>query len=156
VVDRSRIPDLSRLDAQPTVLVRTDGTLATVNRVRAEVSRVLPAADVGPVGFVPFVPTSDPHTANQRAGTALAFVVMAAVAAVSLLVTPLEGLVERRRTLATLVAAGTPARHVRLAVALELLVPLLAAALAALALGAATALALQRSRGLATALPLES
>ncbi len=156
VVDRHSVPQLAHLQTTARVLVRTDGSRATFDRVRGEVSRVLPLADVEPAGSTPFVAANDPHTANERAGTALAFVVMAVVAAISLLVTTLEGLVERRRTLATLVAAGTPARHVRLAVALELLVPLLAAAVVAIALGAATALALQRSRGLETVLPLDS
>ena len=156
IVDRGSVPQLAHLQATVRVLARTDGTRATFDRVRAEVSRVVPLADVEPAGSRAFVPPSDPHNANERAGTALAFVVMAVVAAISLLVTTLEGLVERRRTLATLVAAGTPARSVRLAVALELLVPLLAAAVVAVALGAATALALQRSRGLETVLPLDS
>ncbi len=72
------------------------------------------------------------------------------VAAAGLLLTTLEGLLERRRTLASLTATGVPTGTLARAVLLQVGLPVLPAAVLAVLVGLATTGALAGSEGLAT------
>jgi hypothetical protein len=72
----------------------------------------------------------------------LGILLAAGVAAAGLLVALAEGIIERRRSLAALVAAGTPVATLRGAVLLQGLLPLVPAILLATALGAGSVLSL--------------
>lgn len=85
------------------------------------------------------------------AGLGMAFSLL--IAACGLLLTTLEGLLERRRTLGTLAAAGVPRRVLRRAVLLQVGLPVLPASALAVAAGLAVTGVLYRHEQLGMALP---
>jgi hypothetical protein len=109
----------------PLILVGTDGRADTVERIR----NAFPPAAGASVSTVPrwrrqFVDTVGPTVrAGVEAGTMLAFLVVAA----TILVAAVDGVGERRRSLACLMALGTPASVLRRALVIEIASPMLAA-----------------------------
>ena len=112
------------------VVVATDGTPETVERVRTAAARSgrwfartldeLVAADAGPMR-------------TYRALTIVGLVAAGALAACSLTVTSVDAVLERRRSLAVLVACGTPVGVLRRAVLAQTALSLLPAVAAATA-----------------------
>lgn len=114
------------------VFVATDGTPAAVERLRAA---TLPTGALVSTSFnFDGAPSTDsPITSTDVSRAQIAVVVVLFVAACSLTVLSLEGIHERRRELAALVAAGTPAATLRRAAALEVALPVAVAAAASIA-----------------------
>jgi hypothetical protein len=138
--------------APPTsAIVDTDGSLWASQRVHGAALAHNPKTVV-------FAPAEEGAAAPDQAArdarkVRLAVMLMLCVAGCSLIVMLVDGLVERRRGLATLVAAGTPARQLRLATAWEVLVPLVGAAAAAGVGGLAVATLLLLERGTPLSVP---
>jgi hypothetical protein len=105
------------------LLVATDGRAATVERVRSALA--------GLPSYVPPLTASEarkrgaaPGDAYERAAL-LAIVLVVLVGGLSLAVTTVDGLRERRQAHAALVAMGTPVRVLRRSVLLQTALPLL-------------------------------
>lgn len=113
--------------------VATNGTLAAIERLRAV---ALPSGALVSSGYnFDGAPSSDgsPITATDVSRAQIAVVVVLFVATCSLTVLSLEGILDRRRELAALVAAGTSAATLRRAAALEVALPVAVAAAASIA-----------------------
>lgn len=130
VLDHARIAKL---------LVRTDGTRAAAERVGRVVAAATPGMDVRLA--------SARSRVAPTAGVvwALAFVLI--LAACGLAVTTIDGVAERRRSLATLRAAGTPAGVLRRAAMLEVGAPLVAVTVLGAVNGLAVAVAVASAAG---------
>jgi hypothetical protein len=130
-------PDTERLPVN-VLFIPTDGSLAAEERVRTEAAVAVPHAltrstrdyEPGP-GFQPF-DAETPESFFTSAGTlfwlAMLFVVL--VAACSMTVSTVAGLIDRRRPFALLRAGGVRLRQLRLIALLETGVPLAFTALA--------------------------
>jgi hypothetical protein len=131
-------------------VLATDGTLATAQRIRA-------AATAS--GLMEAVETAAPDTVSAtvadplRRQAELVLALMLAIAGCSLVVMMVEGVLERRRELAILAAAGTRPRSLRSATALEVLVPLGVASVASCAVGVLVTATLLRVRGIGLVVP---
>jgi hypothetical protein len=137
--------------AHPTSwLLRTDGSLATAQRIRAAQTAS---------GLLGDVETSAPDTVSTtiedplRRQAELALALMLSIAGCSLVVMMVEGIVERGRELAMLAAAGTHPRALRTSVALEVLIPLAVASVASCAVGVIVTATLLRVRGISLVVP---
>ena len=97
-------------------------------------------------------PTSDP----LRRQAELAVALMLSIAGCSLVVMMIEGIVERRRELAMLTAAGTRPRDLRSSVALEVVIPLAVASIASCVIGVVVTATLLRVRGIGLVVPWTS
>ncbi len=114
------------------VFMATDGTLAALERLRA--AALAPGALVSPSFNFDGAPSTDsPITATDVSRAQIAVIAILFVATCSLTVLSLEGILDRRRELAALVAAGTPAATLRRAAALEVALPVAVAAAASIA-----------------------
>jgi hypothetical protein len=128
----------------------TDGSLATAQRIRAAQTAC------GLLGNVETAaPDSVPVTVENplRRQAELVVALMLSVAGCSLAVMMIEGVVERRRELAMLAAAGTHPRALRSAVALEVLIPLAVASIMSCAVGVLVTATLLRVRGIGLVVP---
>jgi ABC-type antimicrobial peptide transport system permease subunit len=83
----------------------------------------------------------------------LAVALMLSIAGCSLVVMMVEGIVERRRELAMLAAAGTHPRALRTSIALEILIPLAVASVASCVIGVIVTATLLRVRGIGLVVP---
>lgn len=136
---------------RPTVwMLATDGALATAQTIRAAQTAS---------GLMGFVETAAPDTVSAtardplRRQAELVVVLMLSIAGCSLVVMMIEGVLERRRELAMLAAAGTRPRTLRSAAALEILVPLAVASLASCMVGVLVTATLLRVRGIGLVVP---
>ncbi|MEP6642428.1 MAG: FtsX-like permease family protein, partial [Gaiellales bacterium] len=133
-----------------TWLLQTNGSLATAQLVRsAQTASGLPgnvstAADDAVPGTV-----RDP----LRRQAELVVALMLSIAGCSLAVMMVEGIVERRRELAMLAAAGTRPRALRSSVALEIVIPLAVASIASCVIGVVVTATLLRVRGISLVVP---
>jgi hypothetical protein len=136
-----------------TWLLQTNGSLATAQRVRAAqtASGLLGDVETAADDAVP-APASDP----LRRQAELAVALMLSIAGCSLVVMMIEGIVERRRELAMLAAAGTRPRDLRSSVALEIVIPLAVASIASCVIGVVVTATLLRVRGIALVVPWTS
>jgi hypothetical protein len=133
-----------------TWLLRTNGSLATAQRLRAAqtasglLGNVNTAAD-----------DAVPGTARDplRRQAQLVVALMLSIAGCSLAVMMIEGIVERRRELAMLAAAGTRPRDLRSSVALEIVIPLAVASIASCVIGIVVTATLLRVRGIGLVVP---
>lgn len=136
-----------------TWLLDTNGSLATAQRVRAAetasglLGNVDTAADDAVLGT-----TQDP----LRRQAELVVALMLSIAGCSLVVMMIEGIVERRRELAMLAAAGTRPRDLRSSVALEIVIPLAIASIASCVIGVVVTATLLRVRGIGLVVPWTS
>jgi ABC-type antimicrobial peptide transport system permease subunit len=137
--------------AHPTSwLLETDGSLATAQRVRAAQTAS---------GLLGDVETAAPDSVSStvqdplRRQAELAVALMLSIAGCSLVVMMIEGIVERRRELAMLAAAGTHPRALRTSVALEILIPLAVASVASCTVGVIVTATLLRVRGIGLVVP---
>ena len=136
-----------------TWLLRTNGSLATAQRVRSAqtasglLGNVNTAAD-----------DAVPGTARDplRRQAELVVALMLSIAGCSLVVMMIEGIVERRRELAMLAAAGTRPRDLRSSVALEIVIPLAVASIASCVIGVVVTATLLRVRGIGLVVPWTS
>jgi hypothetical protein len=131
-------------------ILETNGSLATAQRIRAA------QAASGLLGTVETAaPDTVPYTvANPlRRQAELVVALMLSVAGCSLAVMMIEGVVERRRELAMLAAAGTHPRALRSAVALEVLIPLAVASIMSCVIGVLVTATLLRVRGIGLVVP---
>jgi len=123
-------PEAARLPVQ-TVFVPTDGTVAAEERVRTLAARSLPSARTVTSGELAARATAEFAWAEFAWGStvppAMAFVLL--VAACSLTVATVSGLMERRRPFALLRASGVRIGELRRIVLLETGVPLVLTAL---------------------------
>jgi len=119
-----------------TAIVTNDGSRATLERVRTALA--WRASDVRTVGSLrqTVSQSSNQETVLARGAVAVA-ILMLMITAASLLVSTVDGMMERRRPTAVLSALGVPASVIRRSVILQILLPLCIA----LALGAGVALA---------------
>ena len=133
-----------------TWLLETNGSLATAQRVRAAqtasglLGHVSTAADDAVPGAA-----RDP----LRRQAELVVALMLSIAGCSLVVMMIEGIVERRRELAMLAAAGTRPRDLRSSVALEIVIPLAVASIASCVIGVVVTATLLRVRGIGLVVP---
>lgn len=104
------------------VFVRTDGTVAAEERVRTLAARTSPGATVNTVHDFVELDTRQLSEVDTALRLAAAFVLV--VAACSLTVAVIAGLIERRRPLALLRASGVRVSELRRMVMLETAVPL--------------------------------
>jgi hypothetical protein len=144
-------PGVAPLPRHPSAWVlATDGTLATAQRIRA-------AATAS--GLVTDVETGAPDTVSAtvedplRRQAELVVALVLSIAGCSLVVMMVEGVVERRRELAILAAAGMRPRSLRSATALEVLVPLGVASVASCVVGVLVTATLLRVRGIGLVVP---
>ena len=136
-----------------TWLLRTNGSLATAQRVRAAqtASGLLGDVDTAADDAVPAA-IQDP----LRRQAELVVALMLSIAGCSLVVMMIEGIVERRRELAMLAAAGTRPRDLRSSVALEIVIPLGVASVASCVVGVVVTATLLRVRGIGLVVPWAS
>jgi hypothetical protein len=136
-----------------TWFLRTNGSLATAQRVRAAqtASGLLGDVDTAADDAVP-APASDP----LRRQAELVVALILSIAGCSLAVMMIEGIVERRRELAMLAAAGTRPRDLRSSVALEIVIPLAVASIASCVIGVVVTATLLRVRGIGLVVPWTS
>jgi ABC-type antimicrobial peptide transport system permease subunit len=133
-----------------TWLLETNGSLATAQRVRAAqtasglLGHVSTAADDA-------VPGAARGPLRRQAELVVAL--MLSIAGCSLVVMMIEGIVERRRELAMLAAAGTRPRDLRSSVALEIVIPLAVASIASCVIGVVVTATLLRVRGIGLVVP---
>jgi FtsX-like permease family protein len=131
-------------------VLETDGSLATAQRVRAAQTASGLLGDVETTAPDTFsITTEDP----LRRQAELAVALMLSIAGCSLVVMMIEGIVERRRELAMLAAAGTDPRALRTSVALEILIPLAVASVASCTVGVIVTATLLRVRGIDLVVP---
>jgi predicted lysophospholipase L1 biosynthesis ABC-type transport system permease subunit len=127
-----RSPDGSMCQRACFALIRSDGRAETVERVR----NALPfESDVKTAAEMKHQ-TSDGETGRWSQLLQLAMLLVLAVTAASLLVSTVDGMMERRRPLAVLSAIGVPIATLRRSVLAQVALPLVAA----LGLGIATGL----------------
>jgi ABC-type antimicrobial peptide transport system permease subunit len=106
-----------------------------------------------------FVETAAPDTVSStaedplRRQAELVVALMLSIAGCSLVVMMVEGVLERRRELAMLAAAGTRPGALRSAAALEILVPLAVASVASCVVGVLVTATLLRVRGIGLVVP---
>jgi hypothetical protein len=133
-----------------TWLLATDGSLATAQRVRAAqtASGLMGNVDTAADDAVPSN-VVDP----LRRQAELVVALMLSIAGCSLVVMMIEGIVERRRELAMLAAAGTRPRDLRSSVALEIVIPLGVASVASCVVGVVVTATLLRVRGIGLVVP---
>jgi ABC-type antimicrobial peptide transport system permease subunit len=131
-------------------LLQTNGSLATAQRVRAAqtASGLLGNVDTAADNAVPST-ARDPLERQAELVVAL----MLSIAGCSLVVMMIEGILERRRELAMLAAAGTRPRHLRSSVALEIVIPLAVASIASCVIGVVVTATLLRVRGISLVVP---
>jgi hypothetical protein len=144
-------PDVVAPPPHPeTWLLRTNGSLATAQRLRAAqtASGLLGDVDTAADDAVPAA-TQDP----LRRQAELVVALMLSIAGCSLVVMMIEGIVERRRELAMLAAAGTRPRDLRSSVALEIVIPLGVASVASCVVGVVVTATLLRVRGIGLVVP---
>jgi hypothetical protein len=128
----------------------TDARLETAQRIRAAhiasglTGDVQTAADNA-------VPSQSVSSVRRQAQ--LVVLLMLSIAGCSLAVMMIEGIVERRRELATLAATGTRPRDLRTAAALEVLIPLGVASSVSCAIGVLVTATLLRVRGIGLVVP---
>jgi hypothetical protein len=133
-----------------TWLLATDGRLETAERIRA--------AQTGS-GLQGNVETAAADTVRHsvhdplRRQAQLAVALMLSIAGCSLAVMMIEGIMERRRELAMLAAAGTRPRDLRWATALEVLIPLAVASIASCVIGVLVTATVLQVRGIALVVP---
>ncbi len=131
-------------------LLETDGSLATAQRVWAAQTAS---------GLLGSVETAAPDTVSTtiedplRRQAELVVALMLSIAGCSLVVMMIEGIVERRRELAMLAAAGTHPRALRTSLALEILIPLAVASVASCTIGVVVTATLLRVRGIDLVVP---
>jgi hypothetical protein len=131
-------------------ILETNGSLATAQRIRAAQTAS---------GLLGNVETAAPDTVPStvenplRRQAELVVALMLSVAGCSLAVMMIEGVVERRRELAMLAAAGTHPRALRSAVALEVLIPLAVASIMSCVIGVLVTATLLRVRGIGLVVP---
>ncbi len=150
VVPRGAVP----APPHPSVfLLATDGSLAAAQRVRAAVTASGLYGDVETAADeARFVPAPDP----LRRQAELVLALMLSIAGCSLVVMMVEGVLERRRELAILAAAGTRPGSLRSAAALEILVPLGVASVASCVVGVLVTATLLRVRGIGLVIPWQA
>jgi hypothetical protein len=119
-------PETARLPVQ-TVFVPTDGTLAAEERVRTLAARLVPSARTVTSGDLAARTTAQLVWVEAVLPPAMAFVLL--VAACSLTVATVSGLMERRRPFALLRASGIRLGELRRIVLLETGLPLVITAL---------------------------
>ncbi|MGH3074511.1 MAG: FtsX-like permease family protein, partial [Gaiellales bacterium] len=136
---------------RPTVwMLASDGKLATAQTIRAAQTAS---------GLMGFVETAAPDTVLTTAAdplrrqAELVVALMLSIAGCSLVVMMVEGVLERRRELAMLAAAGTRPGTLRSAAALEVLVPLAVASVASCVVGVLVTATLLRVRGIGLVVP---
>ena len=144
-------PSVMRSPRHPTAwYLDTDGSLATAQRIRAAQTAS---------GLLGFVETAAPDTVSStaedplRRQAELVVALMLSIAGCSLVVMMIEGVLERRRELAMLAAAGTRPGALRSAAALEILVPLAVASVASCLVGVLVTATLLRVRGIGLVVP---
>ncbi|MEO9174518.1 MAG: FtsX-like permease family protein [Gaiellales bacterium] len=124
---------------QPTrrIVVTTDGRPSALSRIVATSERVNPNLEVSPGGLYDFgsVGSSSALERTLLDDSQTLLWILDALAAASLAVAAIDGIGDRRRTLAALTAIGVPAGTLRRALAIEILVPFSVAAVTAAALG---------------------
>jgi hypothetical protein len=131
-------------------LLATDGGLAAAQRIRAALTASGLYGDVQTTADdARLVPARDP----LRRQAELVLALMLSIAACSLVVMMVEGVIERRRELAILAAAGTRPGSLRSAAALEILVPLGVASVASCVVGVLVTATLLRVRGIGLVVP---
>lgn len=135
-------------------LVATDGSEDTVERVRNALARAGVQADVD---------TGDEYVGGQSdemrgvvALIDLATLLVLLVAAAGLLVASIDSVLERRRPLAVLAAAGTPPSLLRRAVLLQSAIPLMCGLAVAASAALLTSLLVLAANGEALELPLRA
>jgi hypothetical protein len=122
--------------AQPvgSVVVRTDGSTAVLERTRTALHLAFPAPRVGPATDRDYATDQNSQLAGFEQLAAVVILASLPIAGCSLAVAVIAGLTDRRRPFSLLRLAGVQLSVLRRVVALESAVPLLAAA--ALAIGA--------------------
>lgn len=131
-------------------MLETNRSLATAQRVWAAQTAS---------GLLGDVETAAPDTISVtiedplRRQAELVVALMLSIAGCSLVVMMVEGIVERRRELAMLAAAGTAPRVLRRSVALEILIPLAVASIASCVVGVVVTATLLRVRGISLVVP---
>jgi ABC-type antimicrobial peptide transport system permease subunit len=131
-------------------MLETNRSLATAQRVWAAQTAS---------GLLGDVETAAPDTISVtiedplRRQAELVVALMLSIAGCSLVVMMVEGIVERRRELAMLAAAGTDPRVLRTSVALEILIPLAVASIASCVVGIVVTATLLRVRGISLVVP---
>jgi hypothetical protein len=137
--------------AHPTSwMLETNGSLATAQRVRAAQTASGLLGDVETAAPDAFSTTTEDPLRRQAE---LAVALMLSIAGCSLVVMMIEGIVERRRELAMLAAAGTDPRALRTSAALEILIPLAVASVASCTVGVIVTATLLRVRGINLVVP---
>ncbi|HZB00751.1 MAG TPA: FtsX-like permease family protein [Actinomycetota bacterium] len=129
----SASPDLSRRIAPSMIYVDTDGDPATVERIR---NALAGSEDVNVYPRGTAEDYTDEVPVLVDAAVTLGIAIAFAIAAATLLVTAVDAVGERRRSLAMLVAVGTSRSVLRRALAVETALPMLAG----VALGLASAI----------------
>ena len=104
----------------------------------------------------PTTPCPRPRSDPLRRQAELVVALMLSIAGCSLVVMMIEGIVERRRELAMLAAAGTRPRDLRSSVALEIVIPLAVASIASCVIGVVVTATLLRVRGIGLVVPWTS
>jgi hypothetical protein len=124
---------------QPTrrIVVTTDGRASALSRIVAASERVNPNLVVSPGGSYDFEAGSSASALERTLldDSQTLLWILDALAAASLAVAAIDGIGDRRRTLAALTAVGVPSGTLRRAVAIEILVPFAVASVTAAALG---------------------
>jgi hypothetical protein len=133
-----------------TWLLATDGRLETAERIRAAQtgSGLQGNVQTAALDTVPYS-VNDP----LRRQAQLAVALMLSIAGCSLAVMMIEGIMERRRELAMLAAAGTRPRDLRWATALEVLIPLAVASVASCVIGVLVTATVLQVRGIGLVVP---
>jgi hypothetical protein len=124
-------------EATRTLLLTTDGSQATLGRIAGAVERTSPGLTSSPVDSYLLPGSDDPgqlkRTLLDDAQTVLW--ILDALAAASLAVAAIDGISDRKRSLAALTALGVPTSALRRAIALEVLAPFAIASVSAVAFG---------------------
>jgi hypothetical protein len=124
-------------EATRTLLLTTDGSQQAISRIAGAVERRDPGLVASPVDGYLLAGSDDPgqlkRTLLDDAQTVLW--ILDALAAASLALAAIDGISDRKRSLAALTALGVPTSALRRAIAVEVLAPFAIASLSAVAFG---------------------